>query len=69
MLNSTTSKNTKRTPFELMTGLTMRNNEEMRILELLEEERINAIMKDLKLILEDAKRNVLKIQEGNRKKI
>lgn len=66
-INSTVSRSTKRTPFELLTGIRMRNREEKRILEILEEERINSMMNNVKTIREEARKNILKIQEENRK--
>lgn len=66
-INSTTSRSTKRTPFELLTGVQMRRKEDKRILEILEEERINSMMDHLHTIREEAKGNILKIQEESRK--
>lgn len=66
-VNSTISRSTKRTPFELLTGTKMRNREEKRILEILEEERINSMMDQVKTIREEARKNILKVQEENKR--
>ena len=61
-VNATTSRRTGKTPFEIMTGLKMRNKKEIRIIEILEEQQENARMKDLEIMFEEVKKN---IQEGN----
>ncbi|XP_023223855.1 uncharacterized protein LOC111625056 [Centruroides sculpturatus] len=45
----------------------MKNKEDLRIKEILEEEFLNCTMQDRDKIREDAKQNILKLQEENRK--
>ncbi|KMQ83277.1 blastopia polyprotein [Lasius niger] len=66
-MNSTISRSTKKSPFELLTGVKMRNKLQMEILELLEEESINDLMNKREEDREEARKNILKIQEENRK--
>lgn len=66
ILNSTTSRSTKFSPFELLTGIKMKNKEDMKVKEMLEEEYINKINQDRDNMREEAKNNILKIQQENR---
>ena len=66
-MNSTTSRSTKRSPFELLTGVRMRNKEDTAILQLLEEARIDSMMNSREEEREEAKRCILKMQEENRR--
>jgi len=67
IMNSTISRATKYTPFELMTGMKMRNKDDLKIKEILEEENKEMIWKDREALREDAKANILKLQEENRR--
>ncbi|XP_055931873.1 uncharacterized protein K02A2.6-like [Argiope bruennichi] len=66
-LNSTVSRSTQRTPFELLAGVKLRTKQDLQILELLEQENINSFITDRENIRDDAKKNILKIQEENRR--
>lgn len=65
ILNSTTTRSTKYTPFELMVGVRMRNKNDIRIKELLDEEYRNNVMQSRGDIREEARKNILRIQQEN----
>lgn len=67
VMNSTIARSTKVTPFELLTGVRMKNKEDRRIIEILEEEYEKSFMKNREELREEAKQNILKIQEENKK--
>ncbi|GFT94660.1 hypothetical protein TNCV_1990831 [Trichonephila clavipes] len=53
------------TPFQLLTGVKMRTKQDLEILKLLEEEIVETFTKNRETIREEAKRNILKMQEEN----
>ncbi|GFU98245.1 transposon Tf2-6 polyprotein [Trichonephila clavipes] len=62
-LNSTISRSTQMTPFQLLTGVKMRTKQDLEILKILEEEIVETFTKNREKIREEAKRNILKMQE------
>ncbi|GBO29901.1 hypothetical protein AVEN_249386-1 [Araneus ventricosus] len=68
IINSTVSRSAKFTPFELMTGVKMRNKDDLKIKEILDEEYMNSIIQEKETIREEAKANIFKVQEENRRK-
>ncbi|GFT49336.1 transposon Tf2-9 polyprotein [Trichonephila clavipes] len=64
-LNSTISRSTQMTPFQLLTGVKMRTKQDLKILKLLEEEIVETFTENREKIREEAKRNILKMQEKN----
>ncbi|GFX87351.1 hypothetical protein TNCV_3369211 [Trichonephila clavipes] len=64
-LNSTISRSTQMTPFQLLTGVKMRTKQDLEILKLLEEEIVETFTENREKIREEAKRNILKMQEEN----
>ncbi|GFU53611.1 integrase catalytic domain-containing protein [Trichonephila clavipes] len=64
-LNSTISRSTHMTPFQLLTGIKMRTKQDLEILKLLEEEIVETFTDNREKIREEAKRNILKMQEEN----
>ncbi|GFT14559.1 transposon Tf2-9 polyprotein [Trichonephila clavipes] len=53
------------TPFQLLTGVKMRTKQDLQILKLLEEEIVETFTENREKIREEAKRNILKMQEEN----
>ncbi|GBM38091.1 hypothetical protein AVEN_40967-1 [Araneus ventricosus] len=66
IINSTVSRSTKFTPFELMTGVKIQNKADVKIKEILGEEYMNSIIQEKETIREEAKINIFKLQEENR---
>ncbi|GFV96913.1 blastopia polyprotein [Trichonephila clavipes] len=64
-LNSTISRSTQMTPFQLLTGVKMRTKQDLEILKLLEEEIVETFTENREKIREEAKQNILKMQEEN----
>ncbi|GFT40407.1 transposon Tf2-9 polyprotein [Trichonephila clavipes] len=64
-LNSTISRSTQMTPFQLLTGVKMRTKQDLEILKLLEEEIVETFTENREKFREEAKRNILKMQEKN----
>ncbi|GFW36411.1 transposon Tf2-9 polyprotein [Trichonephila clavipes] len=67
IMNSTVSRSTKWTPFELLTGVQMRNKEDIKIRDLLMQELQEQYLDQRESMCQDAKRNILKIQAENKK--
>ncbi|GBO39351.1 Pro-Pol polyprotein [Araneus ventricosus] len=67
IINSTISRSTKFTPFVLVTGVKMRNKADLKIKEILDEEYMNSIIQEKETIREEAKVNIFKVQEENRR--
>ncbi|GBN43864.1 hypothetical protein AVEN_5382-1 [Araneus ventricosus] len=67
IMNSTVSRSTKFTPFELVTGVKMRNKADLQIKKILDEEYMNSIIQKKETIREEAKVNIFKVQEENRR--
>ncbi|GFS28140.1 pro-Pol polyprotein [Trichonephila inaurata madagascariensis] len=66
ILNSTICRSTKWTPFELLTGIKMRNKEDIRIRDLLLE-MAEELQEQREFLRNDAKKNTETIQSENRK--
>ncbi|GFT06102.1 retrovirus-related Pol polyprotein from transposon 17.6 [Trichonephila clavipes] len=67
ILNSTISRSTKWTPFELLVGIKMRNKEDIQIKDLLLEEMAKELLEQRKFLRNDAKKNIETLQSENRK--
>ncbi|GFX45647.1 retrovirus-related Pol polyprotein from transposon 17.6 [Trichonephila clavipes] len=67
ILNSTISRRTKWTPFELLVGIKMRNKEDILIKDLLPEEMANELLEQREFLRNDAKKNIETLQSENRK--
>ncbi|GBM33934.1 hypothetical protein AVEN_79829-1 [Araneus ventricosus] len=67
VINTSTSRSTKYTPFELMMGTKMKNKEDVKVNEVLREEYLNHLMQERDEMRNDAKQNILKIQEENKR--
>ncbi|GBM68912.1 hypothetical protein AVEN_117477-1 [Araneus ventricosus] len=64
IINSSTSSKTRYTPFELMMGSKMKNKEDVKVKELLHEEYLNHLMQERDEMSNDAKQNILKLQDS-----
>ncbi|GBM13808.1 hypothetical protein AVEN_50150-1 [Araneus ventricosus] len=60
IINSTVNRSTKCTPFELMTGVKMRNKADLKKKEILDEEYLNSIIQEKETIRKEAKANIFK---------
>ncbi|GFT78452.1 transposon Tf2-9 polyprotein [Trichonephila clavipes] len=67
ILNSTVSRSTKWTPFELLVGIKMRNKEDILIKDLLLEEMAKELLEQREFLRNDAKKNIQTLQSENRK--
>ncbi|GFX00525.1 retrovirus-related Pol polyprotein from transposon 17.6 [Trichonephila clavipes] len=67
ILNSTISRSTKWTPFELVVGIKMRNKEDIIIKDLLLEEMAKELLEQREFLRTDAKKNIETLQSENRK--
>ncbi|GFV95099.1 retrovirus-related Pol polyprotein from transposon 17.6 [Trichonephila clavipes] len=67
ILNSTSNRSTKWSPFELLTGITMRNKEDLYLRNLLMEEMVEELQEQRNQLRQDAKRNIQKIQAENKR--
>ncbi|GFW34444.1 hypothetical protein TNCV_500621 [Trichonephila clavipes] len=67
ILNSTISRSTKWTPFELLVGIKMRNKEDILIKDLLLEEMAKELLEQREFLRNDAKKNIETLQFENRK--
>ncbi|GFU29043.1 retrovirus-related Pol polyprotein from transposon 17.6 [Trichonephila clavipes] len=67
ILNSTISRSTKWTPFELLVGIKMHNNEDILIKDLLLEEMAKELLEQREFLRNDAKKNIETLQSENRK--
>ncbi|GFU68572.1 transposon Tf2-6 polyprotein [Trichonephila clavipes] len=67
ILNSTSNQSTKWSPFELLTGVTMRNKEDLYLRNLLMEEMVEELQEQRNQLRQDAKRNNQKIQAENKR--
>ncbi|GFV77099.1 retrovirus-related Pol polyprotein from transposon 17.6 [Trichonephila clavipes] len=67
ILNSTISRSTKWTPFELLVGIKMRNKEDILIKDLLLEEMAKELLEQHEFLRNDAKKNIETLQSENRK--
>ncbi|GBM95051.1 hypothetical protein AVEN_117612-1 [Araneus ventricosus] len=69
IINRAVSRSSKFTPFELMTGVKMRNKGDLKIKEILDEKYMNSIIQEKETIREETKANIFKVQEENRRRI
>ncbi|GFS67514.1 integrase catalytic domain-containing protein [Trichonephila clavipes] len=69
ILNGTSNRSTKWSPFELLTGVTMRNKEDLYLRNLLMEEMVEELQEQRNQLRQDAKRNIQKIQAENKKNL
>ncbi|GFV27780.1 transposon Tf2-11 polyprotein [Trichonephila clavipes] len=67
ILNTTISRSTKWTPFELLVGINMRNKEDILIKDLLLEEIAKELLEQREFLRNDAKKNIETLQSENRK--
>ncbi|GFY12307.1 hypothetical protein TNCV_284101 [Trichonephila clavipes] len=67
ILNSTISRSTKWTPFELLVGIKMRNKKYILIKDLLLEEMAKELLEQGEFLRNDAKKNIETLQSENRK--
>ncbi|GFY08433.1 retrovirus-related Pol polyprotein from transposon 17.6 [Trichonephila clavipes] len=67
ILNSTISRSTKWTPFELLVGIKMRNKKDILIKDLLLEEMAKELLEQREFLRNDAKKNIETLQSANRK--
>ncbi|GFX34693.1 retrovirus-related Pol polyprotein from transposon 17.6 [Trichonephila clavipes] len=67
ILNSTISRSTKWTPFELLVGIKMRNKEDILIKDLLLEEMAKELLEQREFLRNYAKKNIKTLQSENRK--
>ncbi|GFY00394.1 hypothetical protein TNCV_1664331 [Trichonephila clavipes] len=67
ILNSTISRSTKWTPFELLVGIKMRNKEDILIKDLLVEEMAKELLEQREFLRNVAKKNIETLQSENRK--
>ncbi|GFY31813.1 transposon Tf2-6 polyprotein [Trichonephila clavipes] len=67
ILNSTISRSTKWTPFELLVGIKMHNKEDILIKDLLLEEMAKELLEQREFLRNDAKKNIETLQSENRK--
>lgn len=66
-INSTYQRSTAATPFELLIGVKMRNKEDVKILELIEQEAVDQFSEAREILRQESKSQILKVQEENRK--
>ncbi|GFY48168.1 transposon Tf2-9 polyprotein [Trichonephila inaurata madagascariensis] len=67
VLNSVPSRSTKYSPFELLLGVKMKYHEDIMIRNLLEEDSQEQLFQHRDNLRREAKQNILKIQEENRR--
>ncbi|GFU83203.1 hypothetical protein TNCV_3738141 [Trichonephila clavipes] len=67
VLNSVPTRSTKYSPFELLIGIKMKNPEDVMIRNLLEEDSQEQLFQHRDNLRREAKQNILKIQEENRR--
>ncbi|GFY54462.1 transposon Tf2-6 polyprotein [Trichonephila inaurata madagascariensis] len=67
ILNSTSNRSTKWSSFELLTGVTKRNRDDLYLRNLLMEEMVEELQEQRNQLRQDAKRNIQKIQAENKR--
>ena len=67
IINSTTSSTTKFTPFELLTGVKMKNKDDIRIKDMLHEENLQSTLCIKQQMREEAKKHILEVQEQSKR--
>lgn len=66
-INSTHQRSVGMSPFEVMFGIKLKQQEDFKIIELIEQETVNLYNEKRDRLREVAKENIIKIQEENRK--
>ncbi|GFW18652.1 retrovirus-related Pol polyprotein from transposon 17.6 [Trichonephila clavipes] len=67
IMNSTTTRSTKFTPFEVLIGEKMKQKEDLKIKHLLEDELSEQFINKRKTLSNEAKENILRLQDENKK--
>lgn len=67
VINSTYQRSIKTTPFELLVGVKIKDKEDLKIKELLEEEIQDTFVKSRDDLREESKKQIVKIQEENKR--
>ncbi|GFX90852.1 transposon Tf2-9 polyprotein [Trichonephila clavipes] len=67
IMNSTTTRSTKFTPFEVLIGVKMKQKEDLQIKHLLEEELGEKFINKRETLRNEAKENILRLQAENKK--
>jgi len=66
-INSSAPRNTKIAPFKILTGINMKTKYDKELVKLLEEDFLNELQEEKEKIRVEAKENIAKIQDENRK--
>ncbi|XP_036347197.1 uncharacterized protein LOC118756545 [Rhagoletis pomonella] len=66
-INKTSPRSTKQSPFKILTGLEMRTANMPELQDLLEDAAVDELNEDREVVRKEAKENILKIQEENRR--
>ncbi|GFT04384.1 transposon Tf2-9 polyprotein [Trichonephila clavipes] len=67
IMNSTTTRSTKFTPFEVLIGVKMKQKEDLQIKHLLEDELSEQFINKRETLRNEAKENILRLQAENKK--
>ncbi|GFY34472.1 retrovirus-related Pol polyprotein from transposon 17.6 [Trichonephila clavipes] len=67
IMNSTTTRSTKFTPFEVLIGVKMKQKENLQIKHLLEDELSEQFINKRETLRNEAKENILRLQDENKK--
>ncbi|GFX48294.1 transposon Tf2-9 polyprotein [Trichonephila clavipes] len=67
ILNSTTTRSTKFTPFEVLIGVKMKQKEDLQIKHLLEDELSEQFINKRETLRNEAKENIQRLQDENKK--
>lgn len=67
VINSTVSSATCFSPFELLTGVKMKSKDDLNIIKILEEEHVHVFVKKKQEMCDEAKKNILQLQEKSKK--
>ncbi|GFT92200.1 retrovirus-related Pol polyprotein from transposon 297 [Trichonephila clavipes] len=67
IMNSTTTRSTKFTPFEVLIGVKMKQKEDLQIKHLLEDELSEQFINKRETLCNEAKENILRLQAENKK--
>ncbi|GFU29072.1 retrovirus-related Pol polyprotein from transposon 17.6 [Trichonephila clavipes] len=67
IMNSTTTRSTKFTPFEVLIGVKMKQKEDLQIKHLLEDELSEQFINKRETLRNEAKENILRLQDENKK--
>ncbi|GFU20774.1 transposon Tf2-9 polyprotein [Trichonephila clavipes] len=67
IMNSTNTRSTKFTPFEVLIGVKMKQKEDLKIRHLLEDELREQFIDERETLRNEAKENILRLQDENKK--